>query len=63
MKTLAHHLIQSCVSEKVCFQKNHLIGIELYDNILEKKYEYVVFTHIDKDYIYNYIIFNSIAVD
>ena len=31
--------------------------------ILEGKYKYVLKTHIDKDYIHNHIIFNSINVD
>ena len=39
------------------------MGIELFEKILEGKYEYVLATHIDKDHIHNHIIFNSIDVD
>ncbi len=62
-KTLAHHLIQSFVSEEVSFEEAHQVGIELCEKILEGKYEYVLATHIDKDHIHNHIIFNSIDVD
>lgn len=61
-KTLAHHLIQSFVPEEVSFEEAHQVGIELCEKILEGKYEYVLATHIDKDHIHNYIIFNSIDV-
>ncbi len=62
-KTLAHHLIQSFVSEEVSFEEAHQVGIELCEKILEGKYEYVLATHIDKDNIHNHIIFNSVDVD
>ena len=62
-KTLAHHLIQSFVPEEVSFEEAHQVGIELCEKILEGRYEYVLATHIDKDYIHNHIIFNSIDVD
>ena len=62
-KTLAHHLIQSFVPEEVSFEEAHRVGIELCENILEGKYEYVLATHIDKDDIHNHIIFNSIDVE
>ena len=62
-KTLAHHLIQSFVPEEVSFEEAHRVGIELCENILEGKYEYVLATHIDKDHIHNHIIFNSIDVE
>lgn len=63
IKTLAHHLIQSFVPEEVSFEEAHQVGIELCEKILERKYEYVLATHIDKDHIHNHIIFNSIDVD
>ena len=62
-KTLAHHLIQSFVPEEVSFEEAHQVGIELCEQILEGKYEYVLATHIDKNHIHNHIIFNSIDVD
>ena len=62
-KTLAHHLIQSFVPEEVSFEEAHRVGIELCEQILEGKYEYVLATHIDKNHIHNHIIFNSIDVD
>ena len=62
-KTLAHHLFQSFVPEEVSFEEAHQVGIELCEQILEGKYEYVLATHIDKNHIHNHIIFNSIDVD
>ena len=49
--------------EEVNFEEAHRVGIELCENILEGKYEYVLATHIDKGHIHNHIIFNSIDVD
>lgn len=46
------HLWRSTSSGNWTLQKN-----------LGGKYEYVLATHIDKDYIHNHIIFNSIGVD
>jgi hypothetical protein len=51
------------VPEEVSFEEAHQVGIELCEQILEGKYEYVLATHIDKNHIHNHIIFNSIDVD
>ena len=56
-------MIQYFVPEEVSFEEAHQVGIELYEKILEGKYEYVLATHIDKDHIHNHIIFNSIDVE
>ena len=56
-------MIQSFVPEEVIFEEAHQVGIELCKKNLGGKYEYVLATHIDKDYIHNHIIFNSIGVD
>ena len=49
--------------EEVSFEEAHQVGIELCEMILEGKYKYVLKTYIDKAYIHNHIIFNSINVD
>lgn len=56
-------MIQSFVPEEVSFEEAHQVGIELCKKKLGGKYEYVLATHIDKDYIHNHIIFNFIGVD
>lgn len=56
-------MIQFFVLEEVSFEEVHQVGIELCEKILGGKYEYVLATHIDKDHIHNYIIFNSIEID
>ena len=53
----AYHLIQSFLPGEVDFDTAHQIGMELADKILERKYSYVVSTHIDRDHIHNHIIF------
>lgn len=57
---LAYHMIQSFAkNEKLTPEEVHQIGRKLADELLEKKHEYVIATHIDKGHIHNHIIFNS----
>lgn len=38
----------------------HEIGLELCKRVLKDEYEFVLSTHIDKEYIHNHIIFNNV---
>jgi len=40
----------------------HQIGLELCKKILGDEYEFVLSTRIDKEYIYNHIIFNNVNI-
>ena len=53
----AYHLIQAFAPGEVGYEEAHRIGKELADKVLERKYSYVVTTHIDKGHIHNHIIF------
>ena len=53
----AYHLIQAFAPREVSFEEAHQIGKELADKVLERKYSYVVTTHIDKVHVHNHIIF------
>ena len=53
----AYHLIQAFAPGEVSYEEAHRIGKELADKVLERKYSYVLTTHIDKGRIHNHIIF------
>ena len=53
----AYHLIQAFAPGEVSYEEAHRIGKELADKVLERKYSYVLTTHIDKGHIHNHIIF------
>nr|WP_198926638.1 relaxase/mobilization nuclease domain-containing protein [Campylobacter pinnipediorum] len=55
-KTLAQHLIQSFALNEMSAEEAHQVVIELCDTILAGKYEYVLATHIDNDYIHKHYI-------
>ncbi len=57
---LARHLIQSFLPNEVTPEKAHEIGKSLCKEILKDQYEYVLSTHIDKNHIYNHIIFDNV---
>lgn len=58
--TLAHHMIQSFLPGEVDAETAHRIGVELADQFLDGKHQYVMSTHVDKGHIHNHIIFNAI---
>lgn len=59
---LGYHLIQSfSPTDNIDPEKAHEIGKKLADELLDRKHEYVIATHIDKGHIHNHIIFNSVS--
>ena len=56
---LAFHLIQSFKPGEVDAETAHRLGQQFSDEVLKRKYEYVVSTHVDKNHIHNHIIFNA----
>ena len=42
-------------------EEAHEIGMQLANEILGGKYEFVLTTHIDKGHIHNHLIFNSVS--
>ena len=60
-KNLARHLIQSFMPGEVSPELAHTIGQELCDKHLQRKYEYVLTTHVDKGHIHNHIIFSNVS--
>lgn len=55
----AWHLIQSFKPGEVSPEKAHEIGVQLAEQFLKGKYEYIVSTHVDKDHIHNHIAVNA----
>ncbi|MBF2599164.1 relaxase/mobilization nuclease domain-containing protein [Listeria seeligeri] len=53
----AYHIIQSFKPDETTPEQAHKIGVELIEQHLENKYEYILSTHIDKGHIHNHIIF------
>lgn len=60
-KVLARHIIQSFKPGEVETDIAHQIGIQLAEEHLQGKYQYVVATHVDKQHIYNHILFNNVS--
>ena len=58
---LGRHLIQAFQPGEVTPEQAHEIGMELAREILGGKYEFVLTTHIDKDYVHNHLIFNAVS--
>ena len=58
-KVLARHIIQAFAPGEATPEQAHKIGMDLCEKVLQGKYEYVLTTHIDKEYLYNHIIFNN----
>jgi hypothetical protein len=54
---LAYHLKQSFKPGEISPDEAHKIGMEFADKILEKNYQYVLATHVDKNHIHNHILF------
>ena len=55
----AWHIIQSFKPGEVSAEKAHEIGVQLAEQFLKGKYEFIVSTHIDKDHIHNHIALNA----
>lgn len=58
---LGRHLIQSFAVGETTPEEAHQIGLELAQAVLGGKYEFVLTTHIDKDHLHNYLIFNAVS--
>ena len=58
---LGRHLIQAFEPGEVTPEEAHEIGMELANEILGGKYEFVLTTHIDKGHIHNHLIFNAVS--
>lgn len=58
---LGRHLIQAFSPGEVSPEKAHEIGMQLAQEILGGKYEFVLTTHVDKGHIHNHLIFNSVS--
>lgn len=53
----AYHIIQSFKPDETTAEQAHEIGKQLLEQHLQKKFEYVLTTHVDKDHIHNHIVF------
>ena len=62
-KILARHLIQSFAPGETTPEQAHQIGLELCTKVLQRKYEYVLATHIDKGHLHNHILFNNVSFE
>lgn len=58
---LGRHLIQAFSPGEVSPEEAHEIGMQLANEILGGKYEFVLTTHIDKEHIHNHLIFNAVS--
>ena len=58
---LGRHLIQAFEPGEVSPEEAHRIGMELAQEVLGGKYEFVLTTHIDKDHVHNHLIFNAVS--
>ena len=58
---LGRHLIQAFEPGEVTPEEAHRIGMELAQEVLGGKYEFVLTTHIDKDHVHNHLIFNAVS--
>lgn len=58
---LGRHLIQAFRPGEVSPEEAHEIGMQLANEILGGKYEFVLTTHIDKGHIHNHLIFNAVS--
>jgi len=58
---LGFHLIQSFKPGEVDYDTAHNIGIELANNILDKKHMVVVSTHTNCGHIHNHILWDSVS--
>ena len=60
---LGRHLIQAFEPGEVSSEGAHAIGMQLANEILGGKYEFVLTTHIDKGHIHNHLIFNAVSFE
>ena len=58
---LGRHLIQAFEPGEVTPEEAHRIGMELAREVLGRKYEFVLTTHIDRDHVHNHLIFNAVS--
>ncbi len=58
---LGRHLIQAFQPGEVSPEEAHEIGMQLAQEILGGKYEFVLTTHVDRDHIHNHLIFNAVS--
>ncbi|AQY51525.1 hypothetical protein PWEIH_07701 [Listeria weihenstephanensis FSL R9-0317] len=55
----AYHMIQSFKPEETTPEQAHEIGMQLLEQHLNGKYEYVLTTHVDTSHIHNHVVFNA----
>ena len=60
-ENLGRHLIQAFAPGEVTPEEAHQIGLELAKEILGRKYEFVLTTHIDRGHIHNHVIWNAVS--
>ena len=60
-ENLGRHLIQAFAPGEVTPEEAHQIGLELANEILGGKYEFVLTTHIDRGHIHNHVIWNAVS--
>ena len=60
-ENLGRHLIQAFAPGEVTPEEAHQIGLELAQEILGGKYEFVLTTHIDRGHIHNHVIWNAVS--
>ena len=58
---LGRHLIQAFSPGEVSPEEAHEIGMQLANEILGGKYEFVLTTHVDKGHIHNHVIWNAVS--
>ena len=58
---LGRHLIQAFAPGEVSPEEAHEIGMQLANEILGGKYEFVLTTHIDKGHIHNHLLWNAVS--
>ena len=58
---LGRHLIQAFAPGEVSPEEAHEIGMQLANEILGGKYEFVLTTHVDKGHIHNHLLWNAVS--
>lgn len=49
------------IGDDISPEKAHMLGVELAQKIFGKNYEVAIVTHLDKDYLHNHILINSVS--
>lgn len=57
-----YHLIQSFAAGEVTPELAHVIGQELAEELLKRRFEVVVTTHLNTSHYHNHLVFNSVSM-